>query len=100
MTTFDQWIESHPVDESRVKKHVARLKAEVRAYRPAELRQISNLTQEQVAARLEISRKRVSEIERGELARTKVATLQRYAQAVGGTLRVQLLVDGDNFELL
>lgn len=47
------------------------------------------LTQTDVAEALAISQKRVSEIERGQVDRTKVDTLHRYADALGGTLRVE-----------
>lgn len=43
------------------------------------------LTQTDVAEVLAISQKRVSEIERGQVHRTKVDTVRRYADALGDT---------------
>jgi transcriptional regulator with XRE-family HTH domain len=74
-----------------------RMLAEVRAYRLRELREMLALTQTDVAETLEISQKRVSEIERGQVDFTKVDTLRRYAAALGGTLRVEVQVGEETF---
>lgn len=50
------------------------------------------LTQTDVSEALGISQKRVSEIERGRVELTKVDTLRRYAEALGGSLRVEVEV--------
>ena len=52
-----------------------------------------------VAAVLEISQKRVSEIERGPVDLTKVDTLRRYADALGGTLRVEVKVGDETYQI-
>ena len=56
----------------------------------------ARLTQTELAQILDISQKRVSEIERGEVDRTKVDTLRRYAAALGGTLRVEVKIGHDS----
>ena len=48
---------------------------------------------------LAISQKRVSEIERGQVDRTKVDTLRRYADALGGTLRVEVQVGDETYQI-
>ena len=48
---------------------------------------------------LEISQKRVSEIERGQVDFTKVDSLGRYADALGGTLRVEVQVGDEAFQI-
>lgn len=48
---------------------------------------------------LDISQKRVSEIERGKVDRTKVDTLRRYAVALGGTLRVEVEVGDEVYRI-
>lgn len=80
-------------------KHMKRMLAEVRAYKLRELRERFELTQSDVAATLEISQKRVSEIERGQVDLTKVDTLRRYAAALGGTLRVEVEVGDQTFQI-
>src|SRR3546814_10264986 len=66
-----------------------RMLAEVRAYKLRELREMMALTQTDVAETLSVSQKRVSEIERGQVDFTKVDTLRRYADALGGSLKVR-----------
>jgi len=65
---------------------------EVCGYRLRELREMLALTQTDVSEALGISQKRVSEIERGRVELTKVDTLRRYAEALGGSLRVEVKV--------
>ena len=48
---------------------------------------------------LAIGQKRVSEIERGQVDFTKVDTLRRYADALGGTLRVEVTVGEETFQI-
>ncbi|WP_249352001.1 helix-turn-helix transcriptional regulator [Nocardiopsis akebiae] len=63
---------------------------EVRAYHRRELRELSELTQDQLAGRLNISQNTVSSIERGDIGRSQVETLRRYVEALGGELRVEV----------
>jgi DNA-binding XRE family transcriptional regulator len=65
-----------------------RLRAEIRAYRLAEIRREQSLTQKDVAMSMGVSAPRVSAIEHGEADRTEVATLRAYVEALGGRLRV------------
>ncbi|WP_320773145.1 XRE family transcriptional regulator [Streptomyces sp. CRN 30] len=78
-----------PVRSSSQKQEaMARLTAEVRAHKLAEIRREQELTQRQVAASMGVSAPRVSAIEHGELDRAEVATLRAYVEALGGRLRV------------
>ena len=61
----------------------------MRGWRLAELRKRRGLTQAQVAARMDVSIARVSQIEHGDVSTQDV--LQRYIAALGGTLK--LIVD-------
>jgi len=79
--------------------HKERMFAELRAYKLRELREMLALTQTDVAETLAISQKRVSEIERGQVDRTKVDTLRRYADALGGTLRVEVQVGDETYQI-
>jgi DNA-binding XRE family transcriptional regulator len=60
----------------------------VHAYRLAEVRKAQGVTQASVAAAMHVSQVRVSNIERGELRRSELGTLQSYVEALGGHLRV------------
>jgi predicted XRE-type DNA-binding protein len=79
------------IDEDAVAVHRARLHAEQRAYRLAEIRRERGLTQTQVAEHMHVSQRRVSAVERGELDRTEVGTVISYVEALGG--RVEVVAD-------
>ena len=73
---------------------------EVNLYRLRELRESQGMTHKDVADILGVSRRRVSEIERGQSDRIKLDTLRRYVQALGGTLRVEAHVGERVFPFL
>ncbi|MFC5832406.1 XRE family transcriptional regulator [Nonomuraea insulae] len=67
---------------------MARLTAEIRAHKLAEVRREQELTQRDVADVMGVSGPRVSAIEHGDLDRVEVSTLRAYVEALGGQLRV------------
>jgi DNA-binding XRE family transcriptional regulator len=97
--TLDDLLAKRPVDADRVAEHEAAMRSAVRAYRLRELREDSSLTQTDVARELSVSQKRVSKIEHGDIERTQVNTLRRYAEAVGGTLRVEVRVGDTSYQI-
>ena len=97
--TLDDLIRERPGNPEVQARHMARMLAEVRAYRLRELREMLAMTQTDVAEVLEISQKRVSEIERGDVDRTQVDTLRRYADAIGGTLKVEVQVGDQTYQI-
>lgn len=99
MTTFEEMLAKRPVDPEVLEAHRHRMLAEVRAYRLREIREQHDLTQVQVAEQLDVSQKRVSRIESGDVDHTQVDTLRRYAEAIGGTLRVEVEIGGSRFQI-
>ncbi len=79
------------LDEAAVSVHRERMRAEQRAYRLAEIRKERGLTQTDVAAEMNVSQKRVSAVERGQLTRTELGTVIAYVHALGG--RVEVVAD-------
>jgi DNA-binding XRE family transcriptional regulator len=73
-------------DRAEIKRLKTRLLTDLKAHRLAQARKSRGLTQRDVAAAMGLSVGRVSQIERGEV--TSVEVLGRYADAVGGRLRV------------
>lgn len=53
-------------------------------------RENRHLTQQQVAARMGVNQKRISAIELRGISRINIKTLERYANALGGKLRVTM----------
>jgi predicted transcriptional regulator len=88
-----------PERRAKVAEHRRRMLAEVRAYRLRELREQRLLSQAEVAASAGVSQRRVSGIESGDVAKAQVSTLRRYAEALGGQLRVEVEIDGDRYQV-
>jgi len=71
------------------------MRDEIRAYRLREIRESLSITQVELAERLNVSQNRVSRIEHGDIDRSQLDTLRRYVEAVGGTLRVEVVIGDD-----
>jgi len=84
-----------PVDREKVNAHKKRMREEIRAYRLREIRESLSITQVELAQRLNVSQNRVSRIEHGDIDRSQLDTLRRYVEAVGGTLRIEVVIGDD-----
>ncbi|MGH3304440.1 MAG: helix-turn-helix domain-containing protein [Streptosporangiaceae bacterium] len=76
------------IDETAVGRHRARMRAERRAWRLAEIRRGRGMTQTDVAAEMHVSQKRVSAVEHGQIERTELGTVISYVEALGGKVEV------------
>ncbi len=99
MTTLDELVARRPPHRAVVDAHKERMLAETRAWRLRELRERVALTQVELAQDLEVSQNRVSRIERGEIESTQVDTLRRYVAALGGTLRLEVQIGDQVFQI-
>lgn len=90
MYGVDDLIEEFGIDRSAIEREKQRMRAEIEAYELSEIRKKAGLTQTQMAANMGVSQKRISEIERGHAESIKLGTLQRYAAALGGRLKVEI----------
>lgn len=97
--TVDELLRERPVDRVAVDANKRRMLEEVRAYRLRELREASDLTQIELAVRLNVSQNRVSRLERGDIERTQVDTLRKYVEAVGGHLRVEVELGDERIQI-
>jgi transcriptional regulator with XRE-family HTH domain len=97
--TLSDLLRERPVNRAAVQAHKKRMRAEMRANRLREIREALSLTQVEMAKRLRVSQNRVSPLEQGDLDRTQVDTLRRYAEALGGDLKVELEFEGERVEL-
>lgn len=101
-----KWNESRSrrsVDEVAVASEMSRLRAEARAYRLREIREDMGITQQELATRMDLTQPTISALESGDLARSGLATLAAYVEALGGTIEVtarfgerRLLLTGDH----
>ncbi|GGI86380.1 MULTISPECIES: helix-turn-helix domain-containing protein [Deinococcus] len=87
------------IDESQVAALRGEMLAQVRAYKLAEVRAASGLSQQELAEQLQVSQSRISRIEHGDLDRTELATLRKFARAIGGELELTLKLGDERFTL-
>ena len=97
--TIEEMLAKRPVDRAVIDAHKKRMLEEVRAYRLRELREASDLTQVQLAGRLQVTQNRVSRIEHGDIERTQVDTLRKYVEAIGGRLRVEVELGDERIQI-
>jgi DNA-binding XRE family transcriptional regulator len=92
MTDFHDWddvrAELHDGDDVALGAERARTEAWVSAFHLAEERKRLGLTQREVADLMGVTPGRVSQIENGDLDANEVATLSRYARALGARMRI------------
>lgn len=99
MVGIDELIRDNNLDSERIDNDVAALKQRVEAYRLAEARKKRHMTQAELASKMGISQKRVSEVENGRISSLRIATLERYAEGIGGKLRVSIDLSGEEIPL-
>lgn len=97
--SLDELVRDRPVDRAQVDALKKRMLDEVRAYRLRELREASELTQVELATRLQVSQNRVSRIEHGDIERAQVDTLRKYVEAVGGRLRIEVEIGDERIQI-
>jgi predicted XRE-type DNA-binding protein len=76
------------INEDEIAEYRRKFRAEVRAYRLAEIRETAGLNQSEVAERLGVSQSRVSRLERGDMDHTELATIRAYVGALGGEVEI------------
>ncbi|MGC2939423.1 MAG: helix-turn-helix domain-containing protein [Brevibacterium sp.] len=89
--TLSDFLDHNAINRENVDNHRQRMLAEVRAYRLKELRSTAGLTQHELADRIGVSQRQVSKIEHGDLENTKIGTVRRYLEAVGGNLTLDVV---------
>ena len=87
------------LDDEKVQAHMERLRSEVRMHRPAEIREALGITQQLLAEHIGVSQSRVSQIERGELEHTEVATLRSYFRELGGEVEVVVRLGEERLQI-
>ncbi|MFG1871099.1 helix-turn-helix domain-containing protein [Micromonospora arborensis] len=92
MSDFHDWndirAELHDGDDEALDAERGRTEAWISAFHLAEERKRLGLTQRQVAELMGVTPGRVSQIENGDLEANEVATLSRYARALGARMRI------------
>lgn len=106
MATSRKWrevrgelVETGKLDDGGVKARANKLRAQVRMYRLAEIRESLGISQQVLAASMGVSQARVSQIERGELEHTELATLRRYLHELGVEVEVSVRLGDDRLQI-
>ncbi len=92
-------VDAGHFEEAEIGAIKEQLLAEVRAYKLAEVRAAAGLSQQELAEQLQVSQSRISRIEHGDLDRTELATLRKFARAIGGELELTLKLGDERFTL-
>lgn len=88
---LEEYLQTRPVDPDLVARHKERLLGEIRAYKLRELRKNAGLSQVEVASRIGVSQRQVSKIENGDIENSKISTIRKYVEAVGGRLSIEYI---------
>lgn len=95
----EQAVAQGRLNEPQITALKKELLAEVRAFKLAELRSAVGLSQQELAAELQVSQSRISRIEHGDLERTELATLRKFARALGGEIEITLKLGDQHYRL-
>ncbi|MDR0482821.1 MAG: helix-turn-helix transcriptional regulator [Cellulomonadaceae bacterium] len=91
-TTLADLDRIRPVNPDALSAAVAELRERQRAWQLRELRSQAGMTQADMAEAMHVGQNRVSQIESGGAERSRLETLRRYAEALGGHLSVEIAV--------
>ncbi|MCL2594049.1 MAG: helix-turn-helix domain-containing protein [Promicromonosporaceae bacterium] len=97
--TLEELWEKRPPNWEAVAKEKERLLARQQAYQLNELRRRNGLTQKAVAKLMRVGQNRVSQIESSGAERTRLDTLRRYAEALGGELQVTINLGDESIRI-
>lgn len=65
------------------------VEAKIKGYELQQARKACRMTQKEVAAKMGVSQKRISDLEKGDIDVLQVDTLRRYIAGLGGTLEIK-----------
>jgi len=97
--TIEDYLKTRPVDRDAVEAIKKRMYAEIEAYKLRELRKAQDVTQVELARRLSVSQNRISRIEHGDIEKSQVDTLRRYAEAIGGELHIEVHIGDQRIKI-
>ena len=97
--TLNRLREVHGITDAELVVAKAQLETRQQAWELKQLRKKRGMTQKALAAAMDDAQNRVSQIERGGAEHIRLATLRRYAAALGGRLTVRISVDGEEYQI-
>ncbi|MCI1984449.1 MAG: helix-turn-helix domain-containing protein [Bifidobacteriaceae bacterium] len=88
------------ISDEEIAKARKRTEEYINEYALKQARKSRRLTQVAVALKMGVSQKRISKLESGDVSRLKMDTLKRYAETLGGKLRVEIELPGKTIHLM
>lgn len=86
--TPEKYIEMRGITPAMMEEARRATEEKVRAYELKQARKACSMTQGDIAAKMGVSQKRVSDLENGNIDVVQVDTLRRYVAGLGGTLEI------------
>lgn len=84
--------------EMKEKAHLA-TEAKIKGYELQQARKACRMTQKEVAAKMGVSQRRISDLENGSIDVMQVDTLRRYITSLGGTLEIKAILPEVSLDL-
>ena len=88
-----------PVAPDALARETTALRERQRAYQLKELRTRAGFTQANIAQAMEVGQNSVSQIESGGAEHSRLDTLRKYAEALGGQLKVEIEFGDTNYRI-
>jgi DNA-binding Xre family transcriptional regulator len=96
---FADQVTRDPQRRANIERERQEAISELVDYTLAELRKHRHMTQGDLAEALGIKQASVSRVEHTDPANVQLDTLRRYIEALGGTLEVAAVIEGERFPL-
>lgn len=97
--SIEEFLETRPdITPEMLEEGRLLVEAKIKA-RLQQARKACGMTQKEVAAKMGVSQKRISDLENGSIDVMQVETLRRYITSLGGTLEITAKLPGVSLEL-
>jgi DNA-binding Xre family transcriptional regulator len=93
--SIDEYAAKRGISQEELEGEAQRLNERLRVWQLKEARKSQGITQKQLASRMSVSQKRISDLENGAVERVRIDTLQRYVQGLNGSLSVSVTLPGN-----
>ena len=98
--SIEEFLETRPdITPEMLEEGRLLVEAKIKGYELQQARKACLMTQKEVAAKMGVSQKRVSDLENGSIDVMQVETLRRYITSLGGTLEITAKLPGVSLEL-
>lgn len=87
--SIEEFLETRPdITPEMLEEGRLLVEAKIKGYELQQARKACRMTQKEVAAKMGVSQKRISDLENGSIDVMQVETLRRYITSLGGTLEI------------